>query len=540
MTKNPSSCAPPHLELIGATTLPSDVATWQHLAHTKNSASGSHLSAKETPPATERFIIENEEDEEDDDDDDGDDALDKMPMATDDIEHAQEQARLLVKKENSDDASITFEEDGVCARCEELSRNNASLRSAQEQWLKEADEHAAALRQLNELHRDELARLRLECKAAAERHKEHGDAQAADRVGALGVLRNEVLQLRRDVAAANAAALQAETRADDLRRSLAVAQAAAASARAEQQVAQATVSELRARCDAAEARIRLADERAQIAEAAGAALSVQLCNERQESATTVALVRQQTADTLRRQADEHMLQLDRERAQIATLQAQLNDELRRDSIKRAITNAEEPPTKRATTTTPAAPMIMLVTGFPRTPPETRARAVDALTRLGVTVLDNVGEHEFPANVTHVLNGGGRTTKVMSALLRKVPVIQLEWVEQCIKANALVSPEPYLRRRLTHNADPLLNKTICLTTSFLTSQSDIKNGYVQMAHQLCIAGRARAVIEGDANVGAATSNAPKVDFAIIGENDTSVSARDNQMTFRAFVRLIDQP
>ncbi len=530
--------------------MPSDLRTWPIVTAKPTTTSSGSRPTQPTPRTTRERIPSDDDDDDDDEDDDDDDDEPSTNhhqhhhhhVPTDTLEQLVKEEKPVVA--DADDDSHTCEPLEVFSEHEQLRR----------EYARTLVEHETVICQLNELHRSELARVRADRHALSERQRSSLDAEMSSRIGAFGVLRAELVQVRRELSAAHAAAELAEARADDYRRSLNSAQATLTSARADVQLAQAIANEQRARCDAAEARIRLAEERAQIEEAASAALSVRLAAERQECAKTIALVRQQTAELLRRAADEHAQQLEKERAHISLLQKQLNDAISDanaiDSSKKrnaAAMAPDEPAMKRATTAAPAAAaaaapaaaaaaapkMVVMITGFTRNPPDNRQRCIDALKRFGVTVLDNIDEHSFPPEVTHVLNGGGRTTKVMCALLRKVPVVQLEWIDNCIAADKLLPVEPFLRRRSTV-ADPLLNKTVCLTTSFLTSQTDIKAGYVTMAHQLCVAGKVRAVIEGDA-----VGNVPKIDFAIIGEADATAQTHPPHMTFRQFVRLIDQ-
>lgn len=270
----------------------------------------------------------------------------------------------------------------------------------------------------------------------------------------------------------------------------------------------------------------IARERAIAAERSAAALHKQLLDERQLHVSNLALVRDQAIETLRRQAE----QLDQERSRSASLHRQLN-------VKRA--RLTEPPiTPPTPAPAPTPSIIVLFTGFARGTCPIRQRYADAMTQFGATVLDNVGEHEFPSTVTHVVAGSGRTTKVLVALLRHVPVVQGDWIDASIAANQVVPFEPYARRLTT--SDPLLGKTVHLTSSFLNSAADVSAAYTAMAHELCIAGKVRAVLEGDLPPNYhQQSHHQHIDYTIVGEDDETASPSKSRLTFRQFVKLIDR-
>lgn len=446
-------------------------------------------NASSQPSQSERFHLEEAQDDDENNDDDDDDKPHASALATDQL--AATQLNNIVTKPAECD-------------CEAI-----------------VDRHAAAINELNALHKAEL---------------KHARELAAT---SLAKMRTDLVQASHNLAASNA-------KADELRTLL---------------------HNERSDCIAARSDAQLAQERASIAERAADNLAKLLADERERSTGTLAHMRQLAVETLRRHAE----QLEHERAQSTALQRRL-DELHREFATRLPAAAETLPPATTTTTTaittdepivvpraqqpmlkrkrvkeplvtpPQTPpsrasAVILFTGFPRSPTEAnsvRARYTAALESFGATVLENVGEHEFPDQVTHVVAGAGRTTKVLVALLRKVPLVHADWVDACIAANALVSTAPFARS-LT-NVNPLLGKTVHLTSSFLNGRLDQRNSYISMAHEICVAGKVRQVLEGDQGD---EQGRPDVDYTIVGEEDPTVAATSGRLTFRQFVKLIDQ-
>lgn len=437
-----------------------------------------NASSQREPSQSERFHLEEAQDDDENENDDDGEKSHASALATDQLAATQLNNTVVTKAIECDCQAIV-------------------------------DRHAAAINELNALHKAEL---------------QHARELAAT---SLAKMRTDLLQASHNLAAINA-------KADELRTLL---------------------HNERSDCVAARSDALLAQERATIAERAADNLAKLLAEERERSTATLAHMRQLAVETLRRHAD----QLEHERAQSTALQRRLED-LHREFAMRPPAVVQEvvpPPTttsdepvalarelkrkrlKEPPVTPPQTPpsragAVILFTGFPRLTAEAnslRARYTAALEGFGATVLENVGEHEFPDNVTHVVAGAGRTTKVLVALLRKVPLVHADWVEACIAANALVSTAPFARS-LT-NVNPLLGKTVHLTSSFLNGRLDQRNSYIAMAHEICVAGKVRLVLEGD------QADAPEVDYTIVGEEDPTVAASSGRLTFRQFVKLIDQ-